>query len=37
MFSQNFRYLFAPARLEIWTVYKIKKSQTESVYVFGAV
>ena len=33
MFSQNFRYLFTPARLESWTVYEMKQSQTESLYV----
>jgi hypothetical protein len=37
MFSQNFRYLFTPVRLESWTVYEVKQSQTQSLYVYGAV
>jgi hypothetical protein len=32
MFSQNFRYLFSAARLESWSVYEMKQSQTVSVY-----
>ena len=37
MFSLNFRYLLTPARLESWTVYEMKQSQTESLFVYGAV